>query len=112
MNKYEKLFSKQVYSKNENFWEIVQKGKTEHINNELSLLPIHEELSKLELNIAQKDFDATSLYPSAMWDNDSVYPKIESCKAFKPHMIDMFFIKFNDKLLNQYNDDSAILKMK
>ena len=43
------------------------------------------------------DFDATSLYPSAMWDEKSVYPKIESAFAFKPHMnktyVDAFKIK-------------------
>ena len=31
------------------------------------------------------DFDATRLYPSAMWNKDSVYPKIEKGFAFKPH---------------------------
>ena len=35
------------------------------------------------------DFDATSLYPSAMWDGKSVYPKIESGFAFKPEMNDV-----------------------
>ena len=33
------------------------------------------------------DYDATSLYSSAMWDEKSVYPKIENGFAFKPHMI-------------------------
>ena len=32
------------------------------------------------------DFDATSLYPPATWDKNSVYPKIEFGFAFKPHM--------------------------
>ena len=32
------------------------------------------------------DFDVTSLYPSDMWDQNSVYPKIETGFAFKPHM--------------------------
>ena len=40
------------------------------------MLPIHKELSKLHSNETQMDFDATSLYPSAMWDEKSVYPKI------------------------------------
>ena len=40
------------------------------------MLAIHEQLSKLDLNNTKKDFDATSLYPSAMWDKNSVYPKI------------------------------------
>ena len=35
------------------------------------------------------DFDATSLYPSAMWDESSVYPEIETGFASKPHMNDV-----------------------
>ena len=35
------------------------------------------------------DFDATNLYPSAMYDENSVYPKIESGFAFKLFMNDV-----------------------
>ena len=52
------------------------------------------------------DFDATSLYPSAMWDRDSVYPKIDSRFAFKPHMNKTY--AFNIQILNQDADKSAI----
>ena len=38
------------------------------------MLSIHKELSKLNSNKIQMDFDATRLYPSAMWDEKSVYP--------------------------------------
>ena len=38
------------------------------------MLPIHKHFSKLGLNKTQMDSDATSLYPSAMWDDNSVYP--------------------------------------
>ena len=30
-------------------------------------------------------FDATTSYPSAMWDNDSVHPKIESGYTIRHH---------------------------
>ena len=30
------------------------------------------------------DFDASSLYPSAMWDKNSAYPKLKTVFAFKP----------------------------
>ena len=42
-------------------------------------------------------FDATSLYPSAMYDENSVLPKIESGWAFKPYMNDVYveFLIFN-----------------
>ena len=39
------------------------------------------------------DFDATSPYPSAMYDEKSVYPKIEKGFAFKPHMNINFLTK-------------------
>ena len=59
-----------------------------------------------------KDFDATSLHPSAMWDNDSVYPKIENGYTSKPHMNDVFFNDFNNQTFNQDVNDSVILKIK
>ena len=48
------------------------------------MLPIHKELSELDLNNTQMDFDATSLNPSAVWDEKSVHPKIETGFAYKP----------------------------
>ena len=73
------------------------------------MLPIHKELSKLDLNKTQMDFDATSLYPSAMWDEKSVYPKIETGFAFKQHMNDIYVEAFNNQTFNEDGDDSAIL---
>ena len=56
------------------------------------------------------DFDATSLYPSAMWDKNSVYPKIETGYAFQPDMNDVFVNEFNNRTFNQDGNDSAFLK--
>ena len=58
------------------------------------------------------DFDATSLYPSAMWDEDSVYPEIEKGFGFKSHMIYVYVEAFNSQTVNQDGDESAILKIK
>ena len=58
------------------------------------------------------DFDATSLYPSAMWDENFVCPKIETGFAFKPHMNDVYVEAFNSLTFNQDNDESAILTIK
>ena len=58
------------------------------------------------------DFDATSLYPSATWDEKSVYPKIETGFAFKPNMNIVYVETFNNQTFNQHRDESAILKMK
>ena len=58
------------------------------------------------------DFDATSLYPSAMLDERSVYPKIETGFAFKPHMIDVYLEAFNNQSFNEDGDESAVLTVK
>ena len=58
------------------------------------------------------DFDASSLYPSAMWDENSVYPKIETGYAFKPHMNDVYVEAFNNQSFNQDGVESAILTIK
>ena len=42
------------------------------------MLPNHKQLSKLDSNNTQMEFDPTSLYLSAMWDEKSVYPKKET----------------------------------
>ena len=47
------------------------------------------------------DFDATSLYPSAMWDENSVYLMIESSFAFTPHMNGFYVRAFNDQTFNE-----------
>ena len=54
------------------------------------------------------NFDATSLYPSAMWDEKSLYPKIETGYAFTPNLNDQIVAKSNNQTLAQ---GSAILKI-
>ena len=76
------------------------------------MLSVHKELSKLNSNKTQMDFDATSLYPSAMWDENSVYPKIETGFAFKPHVNDVYVEAFNNQSFNEDGDESAILTIK
>ena len=57
-------------------------------------------------------FDATSLYHSAMWDENSVSPKTETGLAFKPHMNDVYTKPFNNQTFNRDGTESAILKIK
>ena len=73
------------------------------------MLPIQKELSKLDSNKTQMGHYGNSLYPSAMWDEISVYPKIESGFSFAPHMNDVYVKAFNDQSFNQDGDESAIL---
>ena len=86
--------------------------KTEYINKKLYMLLSHNQLSKLEFKKTQMDYDATSLYRSAKWDEKSVYPKIEFGFAFKPHMKDVSVETFNNQTLNQDGDESVILTIK
>src|SRR5438093_9557145 len=54
-------------------------------------------------------FDGTSLYPSAMADVNSEYPKAESARAFKPAEEKEFLCLFNAQ---QFRPKTAILKVK
>ena len=76
------------------------------------MLPIHKELSNLDSNKTQMDYDATSLYPSAMWNENSVYPKIENGFAFKPRMNDFYVEAFNLKAFIQDGNEPGIITMK
>ena len=76
------------------------------------MLSIHKELCKLISNETQMDFDATSLYPSALWNDNSDYLKIEIRFAFKPNMNDVYVEAFNSQTFNQDGDESAILTIK
>ena len=112
LNKHEKQYVKEFDSKFDDYRDIDQKEKGKFVNRKLDMLPIHKELSKLDSNKTQMDFDATSLYPSAMWDEKSVYPKIENGFAFKPHMNDVYVEAFNNQSFNEDGDESAILTIK
>ena len=57
------------------YGDINQEERSIYINNKLSKSIIHKELQKLNLNVdVMMDYDGNSLYPSAMWDENSVYP--------------------------------------
>ena len=70
-----KIIENQYDSQFDDYRDINQEERTIYINNKLSKLTIHEKLHKRNLNDVMMDFDTTSLYPSAMWDENSVYPK-------------------------------------
>ena len=53
------------------------------------------------------DFDAVSLYPSWMWVEKSIYPRIETENAITKEMIDELIEKFNS---GNFNQGSAFLK--
>ena len=55
------------------------------------------------------DFDATSFYPSAMWVEESIYPRIETGYANTKDMSDELVEKFNT---NNFNQGSVNIKNK
>ena len=112
LNKYENQDTKEFDSNYDDYRDIDQKEKEKYVNKKLNMLPVHKKLSKLDSNKTQMDFDATSLYPSAMWDENSVYPKIETGFAFKPYMNDVYVEAFNNQTFNEDGDESAILTIK
>ena len=83
--------------------------KEKYINEKLTQLRIHQLLKQLQLNDLLWDFDCTSLYPSAMWDKSSIYPKIETGYAFTQDLNDELAENFNDQTFTQ---GSGILKIK
>ena len=89
-----------------------EEERTEHNNKELNKLPLNKILQKLNFDDVMMDFGATSLYPSAMWDENSVYPKIESGFAFEPHKNIVYVEAFNNQTFNQVGHESAILRIK
>ena len=65
-NKQKKTIEDEYDSQFNDYRDNDEEKGTEHINKELNKLPIHKKLQKLNLNDVMMDFDATSLYPSAM----------------------------------------------
>ena len=90
--------------------DINQVEKEKYNNDKLNKLGLHEKLQKLNLNNVMMDFDATSLFPSAMWDGKSVYPKIETVFVFQPHKNNIYMEVFNNQTFEQDGNESAILK--
>ena len=58
------------------------------------------------------DFDATSLYPSAVSDEKSVSPKTEPAFAFKLDMNYVYVEAFNNQSFKQNGFERTILKIK
>ena len=112
-NKQRKIIDVEYDSQFKDYRDNDEEERTEHNNKELNKLAIHKKLQKLDVNNnVMMDYDGNSLYPSAMWNENSVYPKIESGFAFKPQMNNVYVEAFNNQTFNQDGDESAILRIK
>ena len=83
--------------------------KEKYINEKLSKFPIHQLIKQIKLDELLWDFDAVSLYPSAMWDKSSIYPRIETGYAYTEDMNDELVEQF---ITGNFTKGSAILKIK
>ena len=73
----------------------------------MSELPIHQLIKRRKLDELLWDFDAVSSYPSAMWDEKSIYPRIETGYAYTEKKNDELVETSNNQTFNQ---GSAFLK--
>ena len=107
--KYYEIYEKEYESQFNDYRDENEDDKEKYINKKLGDLKIHKLLKQINLIDLLWDYDATSLYPSAMWDENSIYPRIETGYAFTRDMNKYLVHKFNNQTFNQ---GSAILKIK
>ena len=108
-NKHFKIFEKEYEDQFDDYRDEDVEEKEKHINEKLSNLRLHKKIKRIELIHLLWDFDAVSLYPSAMWDEKSIYPRIETGYAYTRDMNNELVEKFNNQTFTQ---GSAILKIK
>ena len=88
-------------------FNVVKKKK--YIIEKISELPLQQLFKQTKLCELLWDFDAVSLYPSAMWDENSIYPRIETVYTFTKDMNDELVEKFDNQTFTR---GSAIFQKK
>ena len=97
-NEHFEIFEKEHESNFSDYsYEDVEE-KEKYINEKISDLPIHQLIRQLKKFELLWDFDCVSLYPSAMWDKASIYPRKETGYAFTPDMNDELVEKFSTQI--------------
>ena len=105
---YEK-FEKEYENQFNDYRDENEEDKEKYINEKLGDLRLHKLIQKIEIIHLLWDFDAVSLYPSTMWDEKSIYPRIETGYAYTRDMNDELVKKFNNQT---FTKGSAVLKVK
>ena len=108
-NKHYKVFEKENENQFNDYIDENEEEKQKYINEKLSELTLYEIIKRIELIHLLRDFDAVSLYPSAMWDENSIFPRIETGYSYTRDMNDELVKKFNSQT---FTKGSAILKIK
>ena len=107
--KHCEIFEKEYENQFDDYRDEDVEGKEKYINKKLGDLRLHKLIKQIELIHLSWDFDDVSLYPSAMCDENSIYPRIETGCSFTRDMNDELVEKFNNQTFTQ---GSAILKIK
>ena len=94
-NKHFKNFEKQYENQFDENRDKNVEEKENYIIENLSQLPIHQLLKLLKLDELLWDFDAVSLYPSAMLDYKSIYLRIDTGYAYTEDIHDGLVKKVN-----------------
>ena len=108
-NEQYKTFDREYESNFSDYRDENVEEKEIYIKKKLGELPIHQLIRQLKIIELLWDFDCVSLYPSAMWDRDSICPKMETGYAYTPDLNDERVENFNIQIFTQR---SAILKIK
>ena len=108
-NKYFKIFEKEYEDQFDDYRDENIEEKEKYINEKLGNLRLHKLIQRIELIHLLWDFDAVSLYPSAMWDEKSIYPRIETGFGYTRDMNNELVEKFNNQT---FTKGSAFLKIK
>ena len=108
-NHHFKFIKEEYESKFNDYRDIDEEEMNNYINKKMGDFPSQKLLQELGLNDLIWDFEAVSLYPSAMSEEKSLFSRIENVYAFKLNMNDELVEKFNTQTFTQ---GSAILKIK
>ena len=108
-NKHLKIFEKGYESQFNDYRDENVEEKEKYINEKLSNLRLHKIIKRIELIHLLWNFDAVSLYPSALWDKNSIYPRIETGYSFNKDMNDELVEKFNT---GNFTKGSAVFRIK
>ena len=107
--KHYEIFEKEYESQFNDYRDEDVEENEKYINEKLSEIRLHKIIRRIELVHLIWDFDAVSLYPSVMWDEKSIYPKIETGYAYTRDMNNELAEKFNNQTFTR---GSAFLKIK
>ena len=107
--KHCEIFEKEYEDQFDDYRDEDEEGEQKYINEKLGNLRLPKLLKRIELTHLLWDFDAVSFYPTAMWDEKSIYPRKETGYAFSRDMNDELAEKFKNQTFTQ---GSAILKIK